>query len=288
MKRKFLAVLSIMMMLCSMSVVTVSASDLSASFVPNTFVGYSTSETFRIRTTRDIATIDFKTTGVSARITIVDLTTSNKIGPFTIPVKAYSTFSSSGDISRVQVGWVKGKDYTVTVEPTKLGYNKNPWSVQAWSGCYPIKLESVSISTGYYYITSRLPGSRRIEVGGGRQNNGATTNIWDSANVSHQIFKFERLSDGTYKITPKHSGKPLEVRNSSGDNGAEIAQWDWDSSYNTKRWYVINAGNGYKFVNKATGKCMDVNGGVSKNGTQVWQWEDNGTTAQRFNITRVN
>jgi len=282
MKRKFSLILSLILILNLISISTASAT----SYAPATGTNYYASKTFRIRTTQNTPIIEFMTTGVSVRITVTDLTNNNRIGQITIPVSG-STFSSSGDISCLQVGRESGKDYLITVELTRQT-QINPWSIRAWAGCYPVELVSSSIANGDYYITSQLPGNRRVEIGGGNKNNGATTNIWDSANVTHQIFRFEKLSDGTYKIIPKHSGKPLEVRNSSINNGAEIAQWDWDANYNTKRWYVIKIGSGYKLVNKATGKCMDVSGGTSRNGVKVWQWEDNGTTAQRFTIARAN
>ena len=152
-------------------------------------------------------------------------------------------------------------------------------------------LKSANVPDGWYVIASKLNTNKCVDIKGASKENGATTLLWDySGNGNeNQQFYFERLSDGTYRIKAKHSGLYLEVRNSSHNNLAEIAQWDWHANYACKRWYVIDAGGGYyTLVNKESSKAMDVNGAQSASGTKISQYERNGTDAQKFKLVPVS
>lgn len=144
---------------------------------------------------------------------------------------------------------------------------------------------SANISNGYYTIASKLDLSKGIDIDGGRYENGTCAILYTLHGNENQVFYFERLSDGTYKITAKHSGLSLEVRNSSKDNGTDVAQWEYSDGYNCKKWYIVDCGGGYyKFVNKESGKCLDVEGASSADCTRIQQYEDNGTDAQLFKL----
>ena len=148
--------------------------------------------------------------------------------------------------------------------------------------------KSADIPNGYYYIASKLDNAKVIDINGAKTDNGIPAILWDYNGCDNQIFYIEKLSDGTYRIKAKHSNRYIEVRNSSHDNGADVAQWDWDDNYACKRWYIVDAGGGYyKFVNKESGKVIDVQGGNSGNGTRIQQYESNGTNSQYFKLVSV-
>ena len=150
-------------------------------------------------------------------------------------------------------------------------------------------MTSANIQNGYYAISSKLNNSKVIDIYGGYRDNGTAAILYDWQGSDNQIFYFERLADGTYRIQAKHSGRHLEVRNSSHDNGTDVAQWDWHDDYACKRWYIIDFGNGYyKFINKESGKVLDVQGASTANCTRIQQYQDNGSDAQRFKLLYIN
>lgn len=150
-------------------------------------------------------------------------------------------------------------------------------------------LTSANISNGYYIIKLKSDSSKGFDVEGAEKENGVRLHVWEIHGGDNQVFYLERQNDGTYKITAKHSNLSVEVRNSSHENEADVAQWDYADGYDCKLWYVIDCGSGYyKFVNKESKKCIDIQGNGVENGTRIWQYEDNGTDAQRFQLVPVN
>ena len=187
-----------------------------------------------------------------------------------------------------------GATFTVTQTSNEWGYvpSYGGWCCLDYavlvSSTQTNSMTSANIPNGYYVIFSKLSGSKVIDIYGGYKDNGIAAILYDYQGSDNQIFYFERLGDGTYRIMAKHSGRYLEVRNSSRDNGTDVAQWDWHDSYACKRWYIIDVGGGYyKFVNKESGKVLDVQGGNTANCTRIQQYEFNGTNSQYFKLTSV-
>lgn len=144
----------------------------------------------------------------------------------------------------------------------------------------------VGISDGDYRIMHMS--QKYIDVVNGSMEFGAIIHLWEYANVQNQIFHVENMGLNFIKIIPVHSSLPLEVRNSSLENGAEIAQWEYLPDYNCKFWYLIDMGGGYvSIINKNSGKAMDVCNGDISNGTKIYQWEINNSNAQKFRLIRI-
>jgi len=101
-----------------------------------------------------------------------------------------------------------------------------------------------------------------------------------------QYWYFQRQSDGTYRIRNYAiSNLYMDVRGAWLWNGAEAIAY----ANSAQRWYVVSTGNGqYKLVNQITGGVLDVKGNGTANPTPLQQYVDNGTTAQRFRLNRVN
>lgn len=199
-------------------------------------------------------------------------------------VKSPQTFSASttnkGNLNKVLES---GKYYKVAVY-AKWKTGEDECQIKY----FKVTMTSANIADGYYSISSKLNNSKCVDIKGGYKDNGTTAILYDWQGSDNQIFYFERLSDGTYRIKAKHSGRYLEVRDSSHNNGAEVAQWEWHDGYSCKRWYIIDTGGGYyKLVNKESGKCLDVAGANTTNSTRIQQYEDNATDAQRFKLTKV-
>ncbi|MCL2071305.1 MAG: RICIN domain-containing protein [Oscillospiraceae bacterium] len=147
---------------------------------------------------------------------------------------------------------------------------------------------SANIPNGVYSIQGRGSGKFISSTMG--LNNGAETIIHESSGGNgvvgaDQIFRLERQSNNTYKITSVHSGKVLDIQDGSDWLGARIHQWDWHS-IDTQRWYIVDVGDGYyKFVSQHSGFVMDVDGGGTENFTAIQQWAWHGGDGQQFKLT---
>ncbi len=216
-------------------------------------------------------------------------------GTYKVTASSGLNVRSSADINSSKINAL---NYGTTVEVTQLngdwGYLPayNGWInlnyAELVSASSP-SLTSTNIADGDYIIKIKSDPSKVVDVDGARLENGVFLQIWEEHRGDNQIFHLERQSDGSYKIIPKHSNLPIEVRDSSHENEAEIAQWEYVDGYNCKLWYIIDCGNGYfKFVNKESNMCMDVQGNGTENGVRIQQYEDNGTDAQRFQLIPAN
>ncbi|GHV34497.1 hypothetical protein FACS18949_10670 [Clostridia bacterium] len=141
---------------------------------------------------------------------------------------------------------------------------------------------------GDYNIVSQLGSGKVLDVSGASWENGAGLILYQPTGGSNQVFSFRRQLDGSYIITPKHSGLPIEVSNSSKEIEGRIQQWALADGYPCKRWFLVADGSAWKIVNANSNLCMDVSGAVDQNGQPIWQYTDNGTLAQRFRMEPVN
>lgn len=163
-------------------------------------------------------------------------------------------------------------------------YRIFPADAETWNKY--INQKSVMISGGNYKIKSILA-NKYVDVKDGSKDWGAYTQIWENAGTLQQIYSIISHNGKGYKITPVHSGLPLEVSGSSTANGGRIQQYKWDDGYSTKIWYLVEITPGYYWIVNANSlKVMDVAGGNTANGTVVQQWELNGTTSQVFTLER--
>ncbi|VUD67277.1 Extracellular exo-alpha-L-arabinofuranosidase [Thalassocella blandensis] len=91
------------------------------------------------------------------------------------------------------------------------------------------------------------------------------------------------ISNGTYQIAAKHSGKCLDVSEVSYDNGAKVHQWACHEGSNQK-WHVTQMGNAYQIQAVHSEKCLDVTDVSYEKGAMMQQWSCSNGTNQRFLI----
>ena len=122
----------------------------------------------------------------------------------------------------------------------------------------------------------------------GISDNGTQLQIWDYApGNQNQIFQLTDTGKG-WCITSLQSGKIIEVRDSSHDDCAQVAQWD-KHNLACARWDIIKNSDGtVSFRNRESGKYLNVyGGGNAGNGTKMIQYHDDNTYAMRFLIEPV-
>lgn len=119
----------------------------------------------------------------------------------------------------------------------------------------------------------------------GIANNGTQLQIWDYAyGNQNQIFRMVNTGKG-WQIISHQSGKVVEVRNSSHNDCAQVAQWD-KHSLSCARWDIVYNGDGtISFRNRESSKFLNVcGGGNAGNGTKLIQYHNDGTVAMKFYI----
>ena len=101
----------------------------------------------------------------------------------------------------------------------------------------------------------------------------------DEASEGH----FE-IMDG-YRLVARHSGKCLDVREVSLDNGARLHQWEClnPAEHQNQVFTVAPEGNGYyRLIARHSGRCVDVISAGTGDGARLQQWGCSGAPQQSW------
>ncbi|MGW7786453.1 RICIN domain-containing protein [Streptomyces tricolor] len=79
----------------------------------------------------------------------------------------------------------------------------------------------------------------------------------------------------TVFIIRNHSGKCLEIENSSKRNGARAQQWTCNGQDGAKWRFVETSGDRLYIVNARSGKCLEIENSSRRNGARAQQWTCN-------------
>lgn len=118
--------------------------------------------------------------------------------------------------------------------------------------------------------------------------NGAAIVQWDSHGGANQRWKFERLSDGRYRVHSENTqNQVLDIAGMSQASGARLTQWaSWGGANQMFDLVAVDPGY-YKIVAKHSGKCLSVAGGSRDNGAHIVQWDWHGGHEQQWRIRRL-
>ena len=116
-----------------------------------------------------------------------------------------------------------------------------------------------------------------------RKDNSSLIGKTAEVNEHFRIYLPKALGNGgDFYIVNKNSGKPLAIKDDSGENLATICQ---DATANSTIWSFEYVGNGYYYIiNKYTGKVLDVPGGSTEENTQPIQYSRNNAKNQQWNV----
>jgi len=137
---------------------------------------------------------------------------------------------------------------------------------------------------GTYYLQNRNSNLNLDVVGGtGATQDGARMQQWNVAGTTNQLFKFEHLGDGAYKVTAVHSGKVLDIDGIKKDDGAYAQQWGYAGSFN-QQFIVVGTDlpGCYKLIAKHSGKVVEVAGASTALEANVQQWTNNNQTCGQW------
>ena len=86
------------------------------------------------------------------------------------------------------------------------------------------------------------------------------------------------VSGGTYRITPRHSGKALDISNCGTANGTNVQQWSWLNNV-CQQFVMTDVGSGQWRITPAvaTGSAIDLTNcsGSNSANIQIWSWLNN-------------
>ncbi|RXZ82005.1 carbohydrate-binding protein [Paenibacillaceae bacterium] len=92
------------------------------------------------------------------------------------------------------------------------------------------------------------------------------------------------VDGGIYRITAKHSGKVIDVKDNSMADGGAIQQWSWGNT-NNQKWKVNSVGGGYYTLSAvSSNKALEVSGASTGVGAALLQRTYSGATNQQWLI----
>ena len=100
---------------------------------------------------------------------------------------------------------------------------------------------------------------------------------------AEQIWRFTKNADGSYKIINCKTGYALDRGGS--DNNVYTSP---DCGNDYQSWYIYGESGAYFFKPRNSDNVMDISGGSVEDGANVGMFEWNGTTAQKFQIWKLD
>jgi hypothetical protein len=150
-------------------------------------------------------------------------------------------------------------------------------------------INSEIIDGGVYTIQPKNKETLYFDIENASKSNGALLRLYRENNSAAQMFKFNRLSDGTYKITAMCSNKVLEIPLKNALDNEAIKQHDWNNG-ESQHWHVEYSGEGYYHITaKHSDKAIDAGGNGSITNPTIRQYKkDRMSDAQKFRLTKVD
>lgn len=104
--------------------------------------------------------------------------------------------------------------------------------------------------------------------------------------VKPQRYSVKSVTNGTYVIKSRHSGKCLDVADGSTADGALIRQWDCNNT-NAQKFRVTPTNDGFiRIENVNSGRALDAYENRTANGTPIQQWSYGGGENQQWRLVQ--
>ena len=144
------------------------------------------------------------------------------------------------------------------------------------------------IAPGYYFIWSGVDVDNYLSTGYSLDN-GVKVRL-SGGNLSDDgIWKISRDGDGYYRLENVWSGKSLDSTDGTPIPGRQLQVWTTDLNNPNQKWVITSvAGGAYVFRNVGTGLVVDLRGGVAQDGRAIDGYLPNGTTAQQWELDKVD
>mgnify|MGYP005759527933 CR=1 FL=1 len=137
------------------------------------------------------------------------------------------------------------------------------------------------VSEGLYSLKSSANSTYAVDIANGSKADKANAWLYSYNGSQAQQFRIQYVEDGYYKISANHSGKVLEVAESSRNAGANVQQNSWDGS-DGQLWKFVKDSKGTYYIRSKTGNVLDIYCGILAPGTNIRVYGANGTVAQKW------
>jgi hypothetical protein len=158
--------------------------------------------------------------------------------------------------------------FTVTPNSVNNSLGVDPLFVSAATFDFRLTAASPAIDKGSSILRVTTDFTKSVRP----QGNGADIGAYE--------YPVTTLSNGVYKITARHSGKALDVRDRNLEDGAVVQQWSYGGPTN-QRWRTERQADGtYRFTALHSGKVLGVTGTTDGSAVQQVTW--NGSCGQKW------
>ncbi|WP_294365069.1 RICIN domain-containing protein [uncultured Ruminococcus sp.] len=214
---------------------------------------------------------------------IYSLTDTVSISVSTICAKGQVIGIDKNDTTRVVT---EACDSTYQISASQLGVGKYSAYFSVYNGSGGVDTERVTfyiynpenLGTDFYAYIINTEAWKML-------TNESDNNVvmHNETGYAEQIWKFTKNSDNSYKIINCKTGKALD---SGGANGNVYTYDDCDNDYQS--WYIFGESGAYYLKPKNSNKVLDITSGSVNDGANVQIYDWNGTTAQKFQIWKLD
>lgn len=211
------------------------------------------------------------------------LTDTVSISVSTICAKGQVIGIDKNDTTRVVT---EACDSTYQISASQLGVGKYSAYFSVYNGSGGVDTERVTfyiynpenLGTDFYAYIINTEAWKML-------TNESDNNVvmHNETGYAEQIWKFTKNSDNSYKIINCKTGKALD---SGGANGNLYTYDDCNNDYQS--WYICGESGAYYLKPKNSDMVIDMTGGYTDDGTNAQMYDWNGTTAQKFQIWKLD
>jgi len=119
------------------------------------------------------------------------------------------------------------------------------------------------IKDGVWYSLIAEHSGKALEVPAGAEaGDGAPLQQNPPTGADNQLFRFDQVRSGYFKIVVKSTGKVLEIKDNSLLDHARVVQDDWTGAENQMFAPVEDTDGSFQIIARSSGYAFDVLGGV--------------------------
>lgn len=189
---------------------------------------------------------------------------------------AECNMADSGEIPSCKIKW--GRSCSVT-DVTFYVHAPNYEKVKADTNWKSFS-SKLNIGSGFYGGIVNNKSNKALTVG----SDGKTV-IRDFTGAASQMWKFERLSDGTYKIISCLNGKALTLKDNVTAARADIILSEY-AGYSGQKWGFFGSSSAMYISPECSRSVLCIEGGVYNDGTKVWVTEKISHPAQVYSVVK--
>ena len=188
------------------------------------------------------------------------------------------------DTITILEGNADGKGLVRIAVETWSEFNSSKVSGKGWKICHVVQCNSagsmfVDLGADFYAPILNKEHWKIIE------SNNDNVQTADENGKANQVWRFQRQSDGSYKISNCLDGRCLDVADASSEAGAKV--WLVDSNdTDAQRWYIYEESGGYILRAKCTNCVLDLPYSDPTNGNQLQMFTRHGEGNQIWAIYR--